>query len=71
MEAIDLKNIPFRERFMLLEKVWDSLREEQESQELSPLWHKEELQSRLNSSNEDFIDIDSAKETLYKGLNGN
>jgi len=66
MEAIDLRSISFRERFILLQQVWESLQKEDDTPELSPQWHNEILKDRALANEEKFVRFDQAKKRLYK-----
>jgi len=66
METLDLSSISFRERFILLQQVWESLQKEDNTIELSPQWHNEILKNRAMATQEKFIGFDEAKKRLYK-----
>ena len=61
MLATEIKRMPVKDKLILMEEIWDSLRHEEIK---SPSWHKDVLGERLskiNNGEAKFISIDELK----------
>ncbi|MGM0380810.1 MAG: addiction module protein [bacterium] len=67
---LPLGEMSTEEKMLLLEKIWDNLRESEEDFS-SPDWHKEVLAERKEAVGRDeskFIDWDEAKENIRDAI---
>ena len=66
MSIDEIKSLPVDERLRLMEEIWESLVENEDTLE-SPAWHEEELRKReeiVKEGKEDYISWDQAKKEL-------
>ncbi len=69
LEALKLDDITVTNKLIMIEALWDSLRQESDSQAFTPQWHLDELHQReesVNSGQTDFSDLNAVKERLQK-----
>lgn len=65
MQTLDIDALNTREKLIMLEEIWDSLKDNK-TEDLTPDWHLDILEKREEKRN--FIDLEDSKKALQDML---
>ena len=68
MSRNEIAKMSVEERVALMEELWASFDRDDLAYPV-PAWHKQVLEERANSKDEDFISLDEVKKSLQAELN--